>query len=148
MAVSQRGEEVKTIYDYERNARFYKVPVYICYESAVLLSSRARTSRRPLSFDASPSVSWVTPSAVQMRYEGIAWYVSARIYKKSVSRPKRERPRTETCLSVFDSDGSKNVVRITDAIQRWNVAFICVGFIYFTRCSRASNERQSNRQIE
>lgn len=55
------------------------------------------------------------------------------LQKVSVSRPKRERPRTETCLSVFNSDGSKNVVRITNAIQRWNVAFICVGFLFISR---------------
>ncbi len=43
------------------------------------LSSRARASKRVRRFDASPSVSCVTPWAVQTRYDGIAWYVSGRI---------------------------------------------------------------------
>jgi len=35
----------------------------------------------------------------------------------------------KTHLSVFHPDGSKDVVRITNAIQRWNVALIYVNDI-------------------
>jgi hypothetical protein len=64
----------------------------------------------------------------------MAWYVSARICKcasRSV-RPDEEKKKKrlglgkETYLSVFHPDGSKDVVRITNAIQRRNVTLIYV----------------------
>jgi hypothetical protein len=66
---------------------------------------------------------------VQRRYEGIAWYVSAIICETARQHCKTRDLNPEglgTCLSVFNSDRSKNVIRIANAIQRWNVAFICV----------------------
>ena len=96
--------EVKAIYDYECARVSEKKKSAVCHES-VLFSSRAHTSRRPWSFDASPSVSWVTPCAVQRRYECIAWYVSARICEEkclSVS-PTRENPEGEGLAFPFST---------------------------------------------
>ena len=62
----------KTIYD-ASNWTWTMYSLGACYEFALLLSSRARSSKSPRSFDASPSVSNVTPWAVQTRYEGIGW---------------------------------------------------------------------------
>ena len=59
----------------------------------------------------------------------MAWYVSARICKctsRSVGLDKKIRLGLgkETYLSIFHPDGSKDVVRITNAIQRQNVTLI------------------------
>jgi hypothetical protein len=63
----------------------------------------------------------VTPWVVQTRYDGIAWYVSARICAVGeMLEPARDRGTRvieETYLSTLHSDGSENIVGVADAVQ-------------------------------
>ncbi len=57
-----------------------------------------------------------------------------------------------TCLSVFNSDGSKDVIRITDAVQGWNVALICAIFTWGTvrKCVSANliGEKRISKEVD
>lgn len=64
-------------------------------------SLAARACSISFSLSARPSVNWSTPSAVQRRYEGIGWYVSARIYNAICANEQENTSRK--CLPTLPS---------------------------------------------